>query len=73
MLELDSFGLTGFWRAQFSKMATACVSAEEPLRMRKLSISHLSGTFVVLAIGFSLGLLTFLIELIIHGYRTRGL
>lgn len=62
ILELDAFGFSQFWRARFSKVAKECVEPKEPLRIRRLSLSHLSATFVVLAIGFGLGIVTFLGE-----------
>lgn len=71
MLELDSFGLTNFWRGRFVKVATKCsmTNNQEPVRNSRLSISHLSGTFLLLGIGLSLGTLAFLVEKIAHRCR----
>lgn len=71
MLELDAFGLSSHWRDEFARVPTECVRPAEPLRLRQLSLSHLSGPFALLGLGLGLAVAVFLAETILH--RSKAL
>jgi hypothetical protein len=79
-LEIQQIGVVDFWDTWFRPMPPQCNGKPHSGNKTKtspLSLKNLTGAFLVLLVGLSLSILSFLIEKIIsiheqHGSRTRS-
>ena len=72
-MKLWEIGLTQFWMKNLVPRAPECFTHRKSASARQVPIylGGLSGAFLILGLGFSLGTLTFLVEMIISNRKRR--